>query len=104
MDSETDRGGSARIVTYVRAQWRSYAVGLTALVITNVCAAGLPYLTKRVFDVLQGVDAAVPAGGQVRAVGLFVGMMVGLAVVMACVRVVSRVYIFDGGRHGNHFV
>ncbi len=98
MRNAPDPKGGARLLGYLRAQWRNYAVGVAALLLTNVCAAGLPYLTKRIFDVLQGVEDAGAVGGEVRAVSLIVLAMVGLAVLMAAFRVVSRVYIFNGGR------
>ncbi len=98
MHKAPDPQGGARLLAYLRAQWRNYAVGVAALLLTNVCAAGLPYLTKRIFDVLQGVEEVGAVGGEVRAVSLFALAMVGLAVLMAAFRVVSRVYIFNGGR------
>lgn len=98
MTSPTERAGGARLLGYLRAQWRDYAIGIVALLLTNICAAGIPYLTKRIFDVLQGVEESGVTGGELRAVGWFVGGMVGLAVVMAGIRIVSRVFIFNGGR------
>ena len=98
MTTPTERQGGARLLGYLRAQWRDYAVGITALLFTNICAAGLPYLTKRVFDVLQGVEEVGAVGGERAAVGRYVLMMVGVATLMAVIRVVSRVFIFNGGR------
>ena len=85
--------GKQRVVSYLRGQGRRYALGIGALLITNVCTAGIPYLSKRVFDTFEtGGDAVAGTVGRL-ALGI-----VALAVVMVAFRVASRVLIFDGGR------
>lgn len=98
MDKAPDPHGGTRLLGYLRAQWRNYGSGVAALLATNICTAGIPYLTKRIFDVLQGAEEVGAVGGEVRSVSLFALGMVGLAVLMAVFRVISRVFIFNGGR------
>ncbi len=98
MHKAPDPHGSTRLLGYLRAQWRDYALGVLALLLTNICTAGIPYLTKRIFDVLQTAEDLGAVGGEVRSISLFALGMVGLAVLMAGFRVVSRIFIFNGGR------
>lgn len=88
--------GRVRLLGYLRAQKKRYLLGIGALVVTNLCTAGIPYLTKEVFDALEAADRADPAlRGVITRLALGI---VGLALVMAVFRVFSRVFIFDGGR------
>jgi len=69
-----------------------------ALVATNVARAGLPYLTKLVFDTLEAREGTGVSAEVVADVGRLALGMVGLAVVMGVFRVASRLSIFNGGR------
>ncbi|MCO4769093.1 MAG: ABC transporter ATP-binding protein [Deltaproteobacteria bacterium] len=88
--------GTSRVLGYLRSQSRRYAVGIVALLVTNLCLAGIPFFTKKVFDAFEP-DAMAP-DLVVAAVTRYALGIVALAVVMAIFRVVSRVQIFDGGR------
>jgi len=87
--------GFPRLLRYLRGQKHRYALGVVALLLTNLCTAGIPYLTKQVFDAFGG-DAGPDA--VVGLVARYALGIVGLAVLMALFRVISRVVIFDGGR------
>ncbi len=82
-----------RLISYLRAEAWQYGLGVAALLLTNLCTAGIPYLTKLIFDALEGGGADA-----VRRVGVLVGGIVALATAMAVFRVGSRVFIFNGGR------
>lgn len=73
-------------------------MGALALVATNVARAGLPYLTKLVFDALEAVEGTGTSTAVLREIGFLAAAMVGLAVVMGLFRVISRLSIFNGGR------
>jgi ATP-binding cassette subfamily B protein len=84
-----------RLRAWLRREWRMYALGIAALVATNLCTAAIPLLMKRAFDALYGHH---PTEDPVRDVMIAAGVIVALAVVMAIVRTLSRVLIFNGGR------
>jgi ATP-binding cassette subfamily B protein len=88
----------ARLLAYMKAQRRHFAVGILMLGLTNLCVSGIPYLTKRVFDALEALARDPVAGASEPSVAWFAGGIVVLAVAMAVFRVFSRIYIFDGGR------
>lgn len=93
MSTIAENTGFVRLKAYLVGQRKRYVVGVLALLVTNVCTAGIPYLTKRIFDAFeQGVGDVV---GIVMRLALGI---VGLAVVVAVFRVISRVWIFDAGR------
>ncbi len=93
MSITAENTGFVRLKGYLAGQRKRYAVGVLALLITNVCTAGIPYLTKRIFDAFEQ-----DGGDVVRTVVWLALSIVGLAVVMAVFRVLSRVWIFDAGR------
>jgi len=95
MDSPTT--SQSRLVTALKDEVGQYAVGIAALVLTNLCVAGIPYTTKLIFDALEAADAGADPEALPRVASL-AGLMVGLAVLMGGFRVVSRVFIFNGGR------
>jgi len=95
----------SRLFGYLRDEQRRYVLGITALALTNLTTAGIPYLTKMAVDRLEAETlAAGSLGGAIssqetlHSVGWLVGAIVVLAVLMAGFRVQSRVLIFDGGR------
>ncbi len=94
-DAPPDRSRS-RLLVYLGQETRFYVLGVLMLVLTNACTAGIPYLTKLIFDVLgaEGGDSELVA----RRVGVFVLAIVGLACGLAVFRTASRVLIFNGGR------
>jgi ATP-binding cassette subfamily B protein len=87
-----------RLLSYLGAESRNYLLGAAALIATNIPRAGLPYLTKLVFDALEAGEGKGPSAEIVREVGTLALAMVGLAVVMGFFRVASRLAIFNGGR------
>lgn len=87
------------LLGYLGQQKKLFAVGVVALVLTNLCTAGLPYLTKLVFDTLEGaVSAGSDKSVAVAHVGRLALGMVALSVGLMVFRTASRVLIFDGGR------
>jgi ATP-binding cassette subfamily B multidrug efflux pump len=88
------------LLGYLGQQKKLFAVGVAALVLTNLCTAGLPYLTKLVFDTLEGAgqSGAADSGATVAQVGRLALGMVALSVGLMVFRTASRVLIFDGGR------
>ena len=95
----------SRLFRYLAAERRRYWIGIGALLITNAATAGIPYLTKLAIDELQAAanaggsfDAALESEATVRLVGKLVAAIAGLAGLMALFRVISRIWIFDGGR------
>jgi len=87
-----------RLRYYLGTESRNFVLGAVALVATNLARAGLPYLTKLVFDALESLEGAGVSTDVARDVGLLALGMVGLAVVMGAFRVASRLAIFNGGR------
>ena len=88
----------ARLLGYLRVESPSYGFGVAMLLLTNVCTAGVPYLTKLIFDALE--DSGGPAVGDEvvsRVSWLALGIVV-LAVGLATFRTLSRIAIFNGGR------
>lgn len=91
-----------RLLRYLRAETQQYVLGITCLVITAVCTAGIPYLTKLIFDALEaggGDPAATVAQVKRLAAGI-----VGLALGLATFRTLSRIFIFNGGRRVEYAV
>lgn len=84
-----------RLLSYLSAERQQYGIGIAALLFTNLCTAGIPYLTKLIFDTLDGGAEGDEA---VARVGTLAAGIVGLALAMATFRVLSRVFIFNGGR------
>ncbi len=95
MSHTVSQSGAARLLGYLRGHWRRYAMGIAALLVTNVCTSGIPYLTKRIFDAFAAGSTREEVIGSVTQLAL--GIVV-LSVVTAGFRVLSRVWIFDGGR------
>jgi len=91
--SSNSEAGRQRLLRYLGTQSRRYVVGIGALLVTNLCLAGIPLLTKEVFDTFEAGGDGVRS-----AITRLALSIVGLAVVMALFRVASRVLIFDGGR------
>ncbi len=87
-----------RLLSYLRAESKQYGVGVAALLLTNLCTAGIPYCTKLIFDALEGVDGGADPQEATHRVAVLAGGIVGLALAMATFRVISRVFIFNGGR------
>lgn len=85
----------ARLLHYLSAERGNYAVGVVALLLTNLCTAGIPYLTKLIFDALEVAEGS---GDGVERVGVLALGIVGLAAGLAVFRTLSRVFIFNGGR------
>ncbi len=101
MASPTPKASSRtteRLRHYLGTESRNFAIGAVALVATNVARAGLPYLTKLVFDTLEAREGTGVSAEVVADVGRLALGMVGLAVVMGVFRVASRLSIFNGGR------
>jgi len=94
--SSTEVRSRRRLVAYLRAESSQYVLGVSALLITNICTAGIPYLTKLIFDALEAEGADPDA--TVRRVSMLAAGIVGLALGLAGFRVISRVFIFNGGR------
>ena len=77
------------------------------LLFTNLCTAGIPFLTKLSFDTFEGLGRSGPAllesmlpgaddvAARISALALF---LVGLALLMGACRTASRIFIFNGGR------
>jgi ATP-binding cassette subfamily B protein len=91
-----------RLIRYLRAETSQYVIGIAALLVTNLCSAGIPYLTKLIFDVLEA-DVG-DADATVRSVSILAVGIVGLAVVLAGFRTISRIFIFNGGRRVEYAV
>jgi len=77
------------------------------LLFTNVCTAGVPYLTKMSFDTFEGrsrsgpalLESMLPGTDDIaRRVMTLALLIVALAVVMGVCRTASRIFIFNGGR------
>jgi len=94
--AEADRARTRqRLLSYLGQQKKLFVAGIVALLLTNICTAGLPYLTKLVFDALE---LAGDSQSAVTQVGWLAVGMVGLSVGLMLFRTASRVLIFDGGR------
>ncbi len=93
-ESDTTR---QRLFRYLRTERRNYVIGVVALLVTNVCTAGIPYLTKLIFDALEAAEGT-GADASSNPVGLLALGIVGLAAGLAVFRTLSRVFIFNGGR------
>jgi ATP-binding cassette, subfamily B, multidrug efflux pump len=85
-----------RLLRYLRAESSQYGIGVAALLFTNLSTAGIPYLTKLIFDALEA--AGQDSEAAIAEVTTLVAGIVGLAMTMAMFRVISRVFIFNGGR------
>ena len=95
----------SRLFDYLRGERSRYVPGVLALALTNVAAAGIPYLTKLAVDKLEvatreagSLAGAVGSEETLQSLAWLVGGIILLAVIMAGFRIQSRVLIFDGGR------
>ena len=104
---------SQRLLAYIGAQRRLYVLGAIALVLTNLCTAGIPYLTKLAFDSLERASGAASGAEAMGGPGASLGAeavpwialgMVGLALGLMVFRTASRVLLFDGGRRVEYHV
>ncbi len=93
--SDTTR---ARLLAYLRVEAPFYAFGVAMLLLTNACTAGVPYLTKLIFDSLEGSAGATDGDAIVSRVSTLALGIVGLAAGLAVFRTLSRISIFNGGR------
>jgi ATP-binding cassette subfamily B protein len=80
---------------YARRYRIRIAIGVSALLVTNILALTVPYLLGRTVDALRGPSPAA----DVRVLAIW---MVVFAVGQAVVRVVSRVSIFNAARMAEH--
>ena len=92
-----------RLLKYLRAETPQYLIGIAALFITNACTAGIPYLTKLIFDALEQGGGSDP-DATVERVTMLAGGIVGLALGLAAFRTLSRIFIFNGGRRVEYAV
>ena len=81
------------LTKYAAAQWRSFAAGTVALLLTNALGLVIPTQLKRAIDTLHA--RAPEASTQIGWIALTI---LGAAALQAAVRTVSRVLIFNGGR------
>jgi ATP-binding cassette, subfamily B, multidrug efflux pump len=93
-----------RLFRYLAVERPMYGFGVAMLLLTNACTAGVPYLTKLIFDTLEG-SAGAPGGDEVvgRVASLALGI-VALAIGLAAFRTLSRIAIFNGGRRVEYAV
>ncbi len=80
----------SRLGSLAVSQWRWYLPGALFLLGTNLCGAAGPYLLKRAVDSLEE--------GKAEEIPRLAVMLVGVAVFLAGFRVLSRIYMFNGGR------
>ncbi len=95
--SDVQQRSRERLVGYIRAETSQYVLGIAALLVTNLCTAGIPYTTKLIFDLLEDA-AGADVDATVRQVSIYAAVIVGLAVGLATFRTLSRIFIFNGGR------
>jgi len=81
-----------------------YTLGIIALLITNACTAGVPYLTKLIFDALESVEGLGRSETARQEVAWLAGGIVALAIGLATFRTLSRIFIFNGGRRVEYHV
>ena len=84
-----------------------YGLGVLALVATNLCTAGIPYVTKLIFDAMelaQREPDSSAADALVAQVSWWALAIVGLACGLALCRISSRILIFNGGRKVEYLV
>lgn len=85
-------------------QGGQYALGIVALLLTNACTAGIPYITKLIFDALEPAEGTGQTDAVMGDVALLAGAIVALAVGLATFRTLSRIFIFNGGRRVEYHV
>ena len=94
----------ARLLAYLRVEAPFYVFGVAMLLLTNACTAGVPYLTKLIFDALEGAGGADGGEAVVARVSTLALGIVGLAAGLAVFRTLSRISIFNGGRRVEYSV
>jgi ATP-binding cassette subfamily B multidrug efflux pump len=80
------------LLPHFKAQWRLFAFGVAALLLTNLLQQFLPLLLKRAIDELSG-------GAALAAVALWAGLRVGLVLVQGFLRYGWRMGFFGMGRY-----